>query len=60
MNQPEHPIWKIAALLALGFVLWLNASHFDYTELTALAEYAVVLAGFEGGKRLLGRKEEKP
>lgn len=48
VSDAEHPIWgiirSVATTLSVGFVLWLNASNFDRTELKSIAEIAVILA----------------
>jgi hypothetical protein len=62
MQNPNHPIWGLARLLimmaALCFVLWLNASNFDATEVKSLAMMFVAGAGIESVSTFLGRKRE--
>ena len=47
----NHPIWKLARLFIvmafLTLILWLNASHFDETELKVLAYMVVGIMGIE-------------
>lgn len=62
MNLPEnHPAWKfvtiIGTILSLGFVLWLNASHFDETELRTIFEFGLLLAAGKGIKSQVVKNE---
>lgn len=34
-------LWVLCQMAGLGFFAWLNASHFDATELKMLGEFAV-------------------
>jgi len=64
MLHAHHPIWKtinVAVItLCAGFVLWLNASHFDETEWKALGQLAIALGGWQGIQHVLdGRKAKR-
>ena len=52
MEKPSHPIWSIARLfivmVSLCFTLYVNASHFDETELKTIITMFLVAAGAEG------------
>lgn len=52
MKDANHPIWAIvrmALILAtLVVVLWLNASHFDDTEIRTIVTMFLALLGAEG------------
>jgi len=66
MLDANHPIWAtvrlILFLIAMVAVLWMNASHFDDTEIKAIVEMFLVAIGIEGGvkalKPLVGGKKE--
>lgn len=49
MKKPgkDHPIWKTLHVLALGAVLWFNASNFDETELKAIGQWVLIGLGVE-------------
>lgn len=59
-NDPDHPIWKllssaviplvrtIVVLIALVFVLWANASHFDETEIRTVIAMFIAILSAEG------------
>lgn len=53
----QHPIWHVArtGILMAGLcgLLWLNASHFDGTELRTVAEFAAIVFGMDGGLALV-------
>ena len=53
MGNASHPIWSLIRLLilmaTLSFVLWLNASHFDETELKSIIWVFMAAVGVEGG-----------
>lgn len=59
LGDAKHPIWALARLLilmvTLSFVLWLNASHFDETELRSIIWVFLAAAGVEGGVQTLTR-----
>ena len=48
----DHPVWPIirtaVVLLALTIILWMNASHFDDTEIRTLVGMFFALLGAEG------------
>lgn len=52
ISSPKHPVWGIARLLivmtALVVTLWLNASHFDETELKTIITMFIIAASAEG------------
>lgn len=45
-NQ-DSKIWEILKILVIGFVLWLNASNFDETEIRAILEIGAAYYGLE-------------
>ena len=59
-KDPEHPIWKLLAssiiplvrtaviLVVLLLVLWLNAEHFDETEIRTVITMFIAILGAEG------------
>lgn len=53
MHNASHPIWATTRLAvymaALCFILWLNATKFDETEVYTLVGMFAVLATGEGG-----------
>ena len=58
---PTHPVWQLIRLailmLTLSFVLWLNASNFDETEIKTIIWVFMAAAGVEGLSRFTIRKE---
>lgn len=60
MHDQNHPIWPILRMaLILGtlvFVLWMNASHFDETEIKTILTMFFTLLGAEGIARTLAGK----
>ena len=62
MNLPadDSPLWNVlrTGILMSGLcgLLWLNASHFDGTELATVAEFAALVFGMDGGLALLKGK----
>lgn len=52
MKDSDHPIWPLIRMsLILGtliFVLWMNASHFDDTEIKTILTMFLALLGAEG------------
>lgn len=52
LSNPSHPVWDllktVVYLLFAGFVMYLNASHFDETELKALAWIGTFMFAGEG------------
>jgi len=66
MNYPaDHPMWRLlqttSYLLFAAFVMWLNASNFDETELKALFYIGTFMFAGEGVKRAIAKmtKEDK-
>jgi predicted RND superfamily exporter protein len=59
MKEPSHPIWSLSRLtvvmIALVSTLWLNASHFDETEIRTIITMFLVAAGAEGGVQFLSQ-----
>ena len=53
IDKPNHPFWAAFRLLVLmvtlSFVLWLNASHFDETEIRTIIWVFLGAASLEGG-----------
>lgn len=60
-HDAAHPIWRLAklalVLLTLVVVLWLNAEHFDKTELQTIITMFFALLGVEGVSSALSKKE---
>lgn len=58
--HPEHPIWSVVRLvvilLCLTGVLWMNAEHFDETEIRTILTMFFALAGVEGLSKIGARK----
>ncbi len=48
-TQANHPIWHTlhaaVIILAFGFAMWMNASNFDHTEISALLEASPLIGG---------------
>jgi len=63
MSNPDHPVWRLAQttlyVIFAAFVMWLNASHFDETELKALLFIGTFMFASEGVKNKL-KKILKP
>lgn len=61
MQSPSHPIWAIIRLAicmtALCVILWINASHFDATEIKTLSTFFFVAAGAEALPALLRKSD---
>jgi len=57
MTAANHPIWRIIQtaiyLIFAAFIMWLNASDFDETELKALAWIGTFMFVGEGVKKLM-------
>lgn len=59
-KDPDHPVWKLLAssviplirtvvvLIVLALVLWMNASHFDETEIKTVITMFIAILGAEG------------
>jgi len=60
MKDPNHPIWPIIRmtiiLVVLAVVLWMNASHFDDTELRTVLTMFFALLGVEGFAKFAAAK----
>ena len=56
MHDPKHPIWAIIRtaimLFALVVVLWLNASHFDDTEISTIVAMFLPAIGAETATKM--------
>lgn len=56
-HNPKHPLWSflrlVVLMLALTITLWLNAQHFDETELRTIIWMFIGAAGIEGGVQAL-------
>ena len=65
--KPYHPAWKIlydvllilAIVLSVGFILWLNASSFDKTEIKSLLHLLGLLIAWFTGKKVLGGRARR-
>lgn len=59
LHERNHPIWSLARLVvtmvALVTTLWLNASHFDETEIKTLITMFLVAASAEGVTQFVGQ-----
>lgn len=59
-NDPKHPVWPIVrtgvVLLALVVVLWMNAEHFDQTEIKTILTMFFALLGAEGLSSAFAKK----
>jgi hypothetical protein len=58
--EPSHPIWIIFLLLAIGVILWLNATKFDHTEVMEWIQIAGYMIGAEGIRRKMAGTKGKP
>jgi Ni,Fe-hydrogenase I cytochrome b subunit len=67
MAAAEHPIWPVARLcvimLALGFILHLNAEKFNTGEIQSIAQMFLIAGSTEGAVQLAhrllrGKKED--
>ena len=60
--NPFHPIWQtvhwVAVIGMVGFVLWLNASNFDHTELQSIIQIGIGLAGLFGAQSWMARRHQ--
>lgn len=58
-SDPRHPVYGIAkgflAVLVLTVILYFSASHFDETELEAIAWFGAIYAILQGGHEALKR-----
>jgi hypothetical protein len=52
MPDAKHPIWSLIRLtiimVTMCFVLWMNATKFDETEIRSIVTVFFVAAGVEG------------
>ena len=57
MHDAKHPIWAIirttVMLIALVIVLWLNASHFDDTEIRTIVAMFLAAIGAETATKMM-------
>lgn len=57
IHDPKHPLWSLCRLailmVSLVLVLWMNASHFDVTEIRTIITMFIVAASAEGATSLL-------
>lgn len=64
MKDPKHPLWSILRLFilmtSLTLILYMNAQHFDETELRSITWVFVIAAGAEGGMQFATRFTNKP
>lgn len=60
LDNPNHPLWSFLRLtvlmITLAFVLWMNASHFDQTEIRTLIYTFLAAATYEGVTQAFTRK----
>lgn len=61
MNDAKHPIWAIIRLailmVSMVIALWLNATHFDKTEMRSIITVFLAAAGAEGVGQFFTRKQ---
>jgi hypothetical protein len=59
MHDPKHPIWAIIRttiiLIALTFVLWINASNFDDTEIRTIVAMFLAAIGAETATKFMSK-----
>ncbi len=59
MHDAKHPIWAIirttVMLIALVIVLWLNASHFDDTEIRTIVAMFLAAIGAETATKMMSK-----
>lgn len=52
MKNPNHPIWSLIRLLilmiAMCVILYINATHFDITEIRSIIGIFIAAASAEG------------
>lgn len=62
ISDTRHPLWRLLTLcVMLSFLtafLWINASHFDATELKVILGMALTAGGWEGFKYGVSRNTE--
>ena len=63
IHEPTHPLWAtirfVVLVVATSVILWLNASHFDETEIRTIVEIAIVAGGYETLGSWLNRDKKK-
>lgn len=63
IKDPRHPLWSVVRLsvymVALNFLLWLNASNFDETELRTIVLMSLAGGSTEGIGQLLNAVKKK-
>lgn len=63
IEKSSHPFWAAFRLLVLmvtlSFVLWMNASHFDETEIRTIIWVFLGAASLEGGVQQFTRLAER-
>jgi hypothetical protein len=63
LSEPTHPLWSLIRLsilmLSLVFVLWMNASSFDKTEIQTIVTMFMVAAGVEGASQFVRSNKGK-
>ena len=59
MHDAKYPIWAIirttVMLIALVIVLWLNASHFDDTEIRTIVAMFLAAIGAETATKMMSK-----
>lgn len=64
ISHPNHPLWSflrlLVMMLALTYVLWLNASKFDATEMQTIITMFFVAAGAESGMHVFLKNRNGP
>ena len=62
-HDPRHPIWSLMrtliGLVALVIILWVNAEHFDETELKTILWAFFAFLGAEGISGFFTRGQPK-
>lgn len=60
INDTRHPAWRFATIAVtqvfLTLFLWLNAKHFDSTEIKVILGLTLTQSGWEGFKHALSSK----
>jgi len=59
LTAPDHPIWGIGRILAVGCLLYVNASKFDETEMAVIIGHIVAEIGAGAITRLARPKAKK-
>ena len=62
LKNANHPVWRlgmtVAYLMFAAFIMWVNASNFDETELKALTWIGDVMFAGEGIKRAVATAQK--